>query len=248
MAGKEDGTVRVGTSGWHYAHWIGPFYPPGTRSSDMLARYAQGFDTVELNSTFYQLPSARTLAGWCETTPKGFVFACKASRYLTHLKKLDVSRRSIQRFFRAVDRLGDRLGPILYQLPPNWHRNADRLRTFLGHLPHGYRCAFEFRDESWIAPEIADLLSARNAAYCAYDLAGRRPDVPVTADFMYVRLHGPDGPYRGRYHGRTLNMWARRIAAWRRTGRDVYCYFDNDEQGYAAQDALRLKVRLAEGE
>ncbi|MDE3155992.1 MAG: DUF72 domain-containing protein [Acidobacteriota bacterium] len=238
------GRVRVGTSGWHYAHWVGPFYPEETRPSQMLAWYVRSFDTVEINNTFYQLPAAPTVRRWREEAPEGFVFACKASRYLTHLKKLDVSRRSIVRFFRVVELLGDRLGPILFQLPPHWHQDLERLRTFLARLPEGHRYAFEFRDETWIAPAVTDLLLAHHAACCAYEFAGRRPEVPVTADFMYVRLHGPGGAYEGRYQEATLSAWAEQIADWRRGGREVYCYFDNDEQGYAAADALRLKEKL----
>ena len=181
MSARRSGRVWIGTSGWHYPHWVGPFYPDGTRAADMLGWYATCFPTVEVNNTFYRLPPAATFRAWRDAVPRGFVFACKASRYLTHLKKLNVPRRSVSMFFRRADVLGDRLGPVLFQLPPRWHRNAERLRAFLKALPAGHRMAFEFRDESWLAPEVFDLLAAHDAACCAWEFAGRTPDVPLTA-------------------------------------------------------------------
>jgi uncharacterized protein YecE (DUF72 family) len=234
------GTIHIGTSGWHYTHWVGPFYPQGMPPSEFLGSYARRFATVEVNNTFYQLPSPKTLADWRAGTPAGFVFACKASRYITHMKKLKDPSQSTEKFFRAIDGLGDKLGPVLFQLPPRWRADAQRLARFLKALPKGYRFAFEFRDESWFNPEIHDLLAGHNAAFCAYDLDRRRSPVTLTADFAYVRLHGPGGPYRGTYDGRTLSGWARRFTSWSGKGIDVYCYFDNDEMGYAALDARRI--------
>jgi uncharacterized protein YecE (DUF72 family) len=239
------GVIRVGSVGWHYAHWVGPFYPRGIRASEMLAWYARRFQTVEVSNTFHHLPSAATLKRWCEQTPRGFVFSCRANRYLTHVRRLDASRRTIVRFFRAIDVLGDRLGPVVFQLPQYWRQNIPRLRRFLARLPSGYRFVFEFGDESWRAPEIVALMTAHNAAYAASDPAARRTPVPPTADFVYLRLHGPDPLTPGPYHGRTLSLWARRIDAWRREGRDVYCCFGNDVRGHAAADAMRLKAQLA---
>lgn len=236
--------VMVGTSGWHYKHWVGPFYPEGIRPSDMFDWYAAHFRSVEINNTFYRLPPASTFDGWRARAPRGFLFACKASRFITHVKRLAVDASSIARFFEAVDHLGEHLGPILFQLPPRWHRHVERLGAFLDELPRGYRYAFEFRDEDWIAPEITALLQAHGAAYCAYDFDGRQPEVPLTADFVYVRLHGPAGRYQGSYHDRTLRRWAQRMRAWQDEGRVVYCYFDNDQQGYAAADAARLEEML----
>jgi uncharacterized protein YecE (DUF72 family) len=238
--------IVVGTSGWHYRHWIGPFYPEGTRAADMFRWYAARFRSVEINNTFYRLPPASTFDGWRAQAPSRFLFACKASRYLTHVKRLAVDASSIRRFFDAVDHLGDHLGPILFQLPPRWHRQVARLSAFLAALPRGYRYAFEFRDEDWIAPEITEQLQAYNAAYCMYDFEHRQPEVPITADFVYVRLHGPDGRYQGSYDRRALARWARRIRAWQEEGRDVYCYFDNDQHGYAAADARRLDEMVRE--
>lgn len=242
---KAPGALHIGTSGWHYRHWVGPFYPPGTEPADFLGFYARRFRSVEINNTFYHLPDRATLAAWRAATPSGFVFACKASRYLTHMKKLRDPEEATRNFFDVVTALGEKLGPVLFQLPPHWHADAGRLAQFLAALPQGFRIAFEFRDESWFAAPVFRLLERRGAACCAYDLDGRRSPVRMTADFAYVRLHGPDGPYRGRYDGRTLAGWARRLAAWQRSGRDAYCYFDNDEAGYAAGDALRLSFMLA---
>jgi uncharacterized protein YecE (DUF72 family) len=241
------GKIHIGTSGWHYAHWVGPFYPEGTEPHAFLAYYARGLHSVEINSTFYRLPEPATLAEWRDITPDGFVFACKASRYITHMKKLKDPARTIRRFLAAVATLGGKLGPILFQLPPRWRVDVERLARFLAALPEQFRFAFEFRDESWFTPEVCDLLARHGAAFAAYDLDGRRSPVRVTAGFVYVRLHGPDGPYRGQYDGRTLAGWARHITAWREAGLDVFCYFDNDEAGYAPQDAMRLAGMVASG-
>jgi uncharacterized protein YecE (DUF72 family) len=235
-----NGEIYIGTSGWHYGHWIGPFYPEGMEPGDFLPFYACKLRSVEINNTFYQLPEPATLAEWCTVTPAGFVFACKASRYITHMKKLKDPEQTTRRFFDVVATLGEKLGPILFQLPPRWHVDGERLKQFLGLLPQGFRFAFEFRDESWFTPLVCELLARHGAALCAYDFDGRQSPVRVTSSFIYMRLHGPDGPYRGQYDGRTLAGWTKRFLAWRKSGLDVYCYFDNDEAGYAAQDALRL--------
>lgn len=239
-------TARIGTSGWNYRHWLGPFYPPGTRARDMLSHYAQRFETVEVNGTFYRLPSPETLAGWRDHVPEGFAFACKASRYITHMKKLNVDETATAPFLEAVGTLGPRLGPVLFQLPPRWRANPDRLDGFLALLPGGHRYVFEFRDETWFSDEIYDVLRRHGTAFCIYDLEGRTaPDVE-TGPFDYVRLHGPgEEAYRSAYDDAALDGWAAWIADRLGRGRDVYCYFDNDEAGHAPNDALRLRERLA---
>lgn len=236
--------IRIGTSGWRYDHWVGPFYPEGIRPADILPYYAERFPAVEINNTFYQLPDPKTPGAWRDATPNDFRFAVKASRYITHMKKLKDPHDSVRRFFEAVEALGDKLGPVLFQLPPKWGRDLGRLEEFFEALPRGRRYAFEFRDESWLGDETYELLEKRNAALCIYDLDGRRSPARTTADFVYVRLHGPDGPYQGSYDGRTLNGWARRFRRWRDEGRDIYCFFDNDDQGYAPRDALELQRML----
>ena len=236
--------VRIGTSGWHYQHWRENFYPPGEAPS--LAWYAQRFDTVEINNSFYRLPSAGTFQSWRERSPPDFLFAVKASRFITPLKKLTDTGSSFEKFFAAIAHLGPKLGPILFQLPPGWRCNAGRLESFLETIaPKRLRSAFEFRNETWFGPEIEALLSRHNAAFCIYDIAQRRSPLPATADFVYIRLHGPEAAaYTGSYGDEALLEWAARIQAWRSEGRDVFCYFDNDQKAYAAADALRLKAIL----
>jgi uncharacterized protein YecE (DUF72 family) len=236
--------IRIGTSGWSYDHWVGPFYPPGTAAGDRLAHYACRFDSVEINNTFYRLPSPETFEAWRAAVPESFVFACKASRYITHMKKLKDAPDATRRFLEAIASLGERLGPVLFQLPPRFRVNPERLADFLAALPEGHRYAFELRDESWHEERILALLRDHAAAFCVYDLAGRRSPVLVTADFAYIRLHGPSAAYQGSYDDRTLRGWAERFHGWQGEGLDVYCYLDNDEAGHAARDALRLKAML----
>ena len=242
------GRIHIGTSGWHYDHWVGPFYPSGTSSEDFLSLYTRFFRTVEINNTFYQLPARETLADWHHVTPDAFLFACKASRFITHMKKLSDPKQSVKRFFHAIEVLGDKLGPVLFQLPPRWHLNVDRLKRFLDALPGSWRYAFEFRDDTWFTQDTLKTLAEHGAAFCIYDLAGRQSPEAVTTDLVYIRLHGPEKAYQGRYRTRALARWATRCQAWSKEGRDVYCYFDNDEKGYAAQDALALKRMIEEGQ
>jgi uncharacterized protein YecE (DUF72 family) len=237
-------SIHIGTSGWSYEDWKGPFYPADLPSEDMLAYYAGHFSSVEINSTFYRLPEVWVLDHWLDTVPEGFVFSAKASRYITHLKKLKNPVDTLSPFLDRISRLGGRLGPILFQLPPRWGLDLSCLQAFLESLHKGRRYAFEFRDTSWFRRETWRLLARHDAAFCIYDLDGRLSPKAVTADFVYVRLHGPDGPYRGSYEFQTLAGWAGAISAWTRQGKAVYCYFDNDQRGYAALNALRLKGML----
>jgi uncharacterized protein YecE (DUF72 family) len=240
-----EAAIHIGTSGWHYAHWEGPFYPEGIAEGDYLEHYAAHLDTVEVNNTFYQLPAQETLQNWRETVPQGFVFAVKASRYITHIEKIKDPDEPVATFLTLIEVLSDKLGPILFQLPPNWHFNQERLAAFLEVLPSGHRYAFELRDPDWLNSEAYEMLEAHNAALCIYDFHGRQSPKKVTADFIYVRLHGPCGPYRGKYSPRALAGWARAFSTQLRRGRDVYCHFDNDQVGYAAQNALELQDMLA---
>ncbi len=237
----QDCDIRIGTSGWHYKHWVGPFYPLKTPGSKMLAHYQQQFDTVEINNSFYHLPKHAALECWRDSTPLDFVFAAKASRFLTHMKKLKEAEQGLERFLEAIETLQQKLGPILFQLPPQWELDFERLKTFLPLLPEHHRYAFEFRNATWHVPQIYDLLREHNIAYCAFHLAGEHSPVEITADFAYVRLHGPGGKYQGSYCERALADWCERIRRWKRDLKAIYLYFDNDQAGYAAQDALRLK-------
>jgi uncharacterized protein YecE (DUF72 family) len=233
--------IRIGTSGWHYDHWVGPFYPDDMKAEDFLAFYAERFTAAEINNSFYQLPSAETLAHWRDTVPDGFLFTAKASRYITHMKKLKDPQASLERFLERIAVLDPKLGPLLFQLPPNWRANVERLEAFLDALPIERRCAVEFRDDSWWNDDVYAALERFGAAFCPFELAGQEAPIEVTADFVYLRLHGPGDAYQGAYDDDRLRPWAERLLAWRAEGRDVWCFFDNDEAGYAAINAARLK-------
>jgi uncharacterized protein YecE (DUF72 family) len=234
--------IRIGTSGFHYKHWKGPFYPPKTPASAMLDFYTQHFDTVELNNSFYRLPPASAFDSWRDATPENFVFAVKASRFITHNKKLKDPENAVDNLLPRAARLGEKLGPILFQLPPKWRVNPERLRNLLAILPSEIRYTFEFRELSWMNAEVNDILRRFNAAFCIYELAGYHSALSVTADFTYVRLHGPaTGKYQGSYSEQRLSQWARQIEVWAKELEAIYVYFDNDQAGYAAANGSRLK-------
>ncbi|MEB3827409.1 DUF72 domain-containing protein [Phormidium sp. CCY1219] len=233
--------IHIGTSGWHYAHWRSAFYPEDIAKRDWLNFYADRLPTVEINNSFYKLPSPETLREWRDTVPKEFVFAVKGSRYITHQKNLKDPEQTLEKFMDRVQVIEEKLGVILFQLPPHWHYNGERLRNFIERLPQQYRYGFEFRDRSWFNEEVYTLLSECGMAFCIYELAGERSPKTVTADFVYLRLHGPDGAYRGEYDTNSLCQWAEEFANWTKQGKEVYCYFDNDEAGYAARNAIALQ-------
>lgn len=236
--------IHIGTSGWHYQHWRNTFYPEELASEDWLDYYTQHFHTVEINNSFYQLPEEKTLKQWRGKVPEGFSFTVKASRYITHQKKLKDPQQSLPSLLERIAILGDKLGLILFQLPPRWHCNPERLGEFLAALPEDYRYVFEFRDRSWFNPEVYELLATHQAAFCIYDLAGELSPKEVTADFIYVRLHGPDDAYQGQYSTQTLSGWAGAFSTWTSQGKEVYCYFNNDQFGYAARDARHLQSMI----
>jgi uncharacterized protein YecE (DUF72 family) len=239
--------IRIGTSGWHYKHWVGTFYPERLPASKMLEFYLRHFDAVEINNTFYKLPRVDMLRAWRDAVPADFRFAVKGSRFITHNKKLKDPENAIENILpRAVEGLGPKLGPVLWQLPPKWKQNLERLDAFLAILPPELRYAFEFRHESWVTAEALQVLRRYNAAFCIYELAGYQSPIEVTADWTYVRLHGPGGKYQGSYPRATLRRWADRIAAWSADLKQIHVYFDNDQAGYAARNALTLKELVAE--
>ncbi|HEV2605088.1 MAG TPA: DUF72 domain-containing protein [Microvirga sp.] len=241
------GALRIGTSGWHYASWRGPFYPAKLRPADFLSFYQQRFSTAEINNSFYRLPTAEAVTAWRESTPEDFLFAWKASRFITHMKKLKGVEDSIDLVFGRMAALGAKSGPVLFQLPPMLHADRERLAAFLAFLPRGYRYTIEFRHPSWYEASILDLLREHDAALCLSDHAAAPAPWEVTAGWVYIRGHGADGRYAGNYSDDTLDDWARRIAAWRAEGRDVYCYFDNDIKSAAPTDAERLVARTSGG-
>lgn len=236
------GRVFIGTSGWHYKHWLGLFYPERFPASKMLEFYIRHFDTVELNNSFYHLPQPTSFDNWRESTPRNFVFAVKGSRFITHMKKLKDPESSTVRFFAGAERLKKKLGPILFQLPPHWNLNIERLEEFLTALPRGHRYAFEFRDASWLVEEAFEVLRKFNAALCLHDLAAMKTPHEITADFTYLRFHGPtEAKYQGSYSKRQLKLWAERIDDWRARLKAIYVYFNNDIGGHAVWNAKTLK-------
>lgn len=236
--------IHIGTSGWHYKHWRGPFYPPRLPTKNWLSFYAERLHCVEINHSFYRLPTPATCTGWYNQTPGNFLFAVKAWRLITHIKRLLDCAEAVQTFLPPVQTLGEKLGPILCQLPPRLPCNPQRLADFLRLLPQDQRYTFEFRDPHWHNQTVYDLLAAHNAAFCMFELAGFRSPEICTADFVYIRLHGPDGPYRGCYDAPALHGWAEKLRHWQAQGKEVYLFFDNDEAGFAVQNALDLQQRI----
>jgi uncharacterized protein YecE (DUF72 family) len=232
--------IFIGTSGWHYKHWLGTFYPERLPASAMLDFYLRHFRTVEINNSFYKLPDIRTFESWRDNTPPGFVFAVKASRFITHNKKLKDPENALNNFLPRAEALGAKLGPILFQLPPHWKLNLDRLEEFLQALPRYHRYTFEFREPSWHNDQTYDLLRRYNAAYCIHEIAGFHTPLQVTADWSYIRLHGPGAKYQGSYEQVALRTWAERIRQWSGTLKAIYVYFDNDQAAFAAHNALEL--------
>jgi uncharacterized protein YecE (DUF72 family) len=239
------GEARVGTSGWTYKDWRGPFYPAGLRAASELEHYASVFDCTEINGSFYRLPSEAAVAAWRTRTPEGFRFAWKVPRYLTHYRRLKDAAESVALIFERMGGLGEKSAAALFQLPPQLKRDDERLASFLPLLAGRGRCVFEFRDPSWYAPEVFALLAAHDAALCVSDHAAAPAPWLATARFVYVRGHGPTGRYHGSYEDPALDAWADRVRAWRGEGRDVLSFFDNDIKAAAPADALRLRERLA---
>lgn len=190
------------------------------------------------------MPAKKTMETWRDTVKSDFIFAVKASRYITHMKKLREPEKSVDRFLERISILRDKLGPILFQLPPHWNINIERLSSFLSFLPKEHRYTFEFRDESWFAAEVYEMLAEHNVSFCIYDLDGFLSPKEITADFVYIRLHGPDGPYRGKYSKKQLAGWACAFAGWAHKVGEIYCYFDNDQAGFAVQNAMALNAML----
>jgi uncharacterized protein YecE (DUF72 family) len=237
--------LRVGCSGWQYKHWRGEFYPVALPLSHWLEYYAERFDTVEINNSFYRLPEAATFADWHARVLNDFVYAVKASRFLTHIKKLKDPEGPLDRFFRRVGQLEGSLGPVLYQLPPGWHVNLDRLNTFVAALPPGHRHVLEFRDPTWYVDQVYDTLTRHGVAMCLHDMAGAAPpNRRLVGPFIYLRFHGPQ-KYGGRYSNETLADWATWCAARLIEGTPVYAYFNNDIGGHAPRDAVRLRNLIA---
>jgi uncharacterized protein YecE (DUF72 family) len=239
------GQVRIGTSGWIYKHWRGAFYPERLPAREWFAFYARSFDTVEINNTFYRLPSADAFAAWRDQAPPGFLYAVKASRYLTHMKKLKDPAPALERILGRSRLLGPHLGPVLYQLPPHWRCDLDCLRQFLAALPRDLWHVFEFREPSWYNDAVRDLLTEAGVGFCVHDMRGSESPDWVTGPLAYLRFHGPtELKYAGRYTPDHLRRSAERIEQIRDAGHDVFAYFNNDNRGYAVANARELKELL----
>ncbi|MFB3926922.1 MAG: DUF72 domain-containing protein [Syntrophales bacterium] len=234
--------IRIGTSGWNYGHWRGIFYDEDWPKTKWLEFYARRFSTVEVNATFYHLPKPKTVENWRLRTPERFLWSVKASRYITHIKKLRDAREPLERFFNSAVLFGEKLGPVLFQLPPSLKYNEEVFTEFCRLLPRERRHVLEVRNKSWLADDAFSRMEDFNIALCISDTAGRYPYAEaVTADFTYIRLHGSKVLYASDYTEKELQEWARKIRKWKR---DAYIYFDNDYAGYAPKNAMRLKEIL----
>ncbi len=237
--------VWIGTSGWTYDSWRGPFYPKDVPKKQWLAWYGREFATAEINGSFYRTPSLQAVRGWREQTPKHFTFAWKASKFITHWKRLsEKSVNSIELMQTRLEALAPKLGVVLFQLPPQFAKNRERLAAFLAMLPDRYRYAFEFRHRSWYDDDVLALLRSHDIALCLSDHHDAPAPWEVTARHVYVRGHGPGGRYKDHYPEKTLRAWAREIARWKRQRRTVFVYFDNDQKSAAPLDARRLIAML----
>lgn len=231
----------IGTSGWHYDHWKGAFYPPGLSKSKWLKFYSQYFPTLELNNSFYKLPSEKAFSGWRESSPPDFLFAVKANRFITHIKKLRNTSEALENFLSRARWLGEKLGPLLFQLPPGMERSEKLLDEFLSLLPKGSDYVFEFRNESWLEQSIFKILEKHGVGFCIYDMPGFTTPLIATVDFAYIRFHGSVLMYGGCYSDEELKVWSERICRLYQGLRAVYIYFNNDAEGFAVRNAQTLQ-------
>ena len=242
----DKGNVFIGTSGWNYSHWgKGVFYPTGLKQKEWLCYYSQRFTTVEINSTFYRLPKETVFERWANTVPTHFNFVIKVSRYITHIKKLNQPEQALTKFLENVSLLKKKLALLLFQLPPFLKAHQPHLTHLLDFLKDqeiipGVRSCFEFRNSSWLEEETFHLLTRHNAALCFADWPELNVTEPVTADFIYLRRHGPTSLYSSGYSSREIKKDAGKIKKWAEEGKDIYVYFNNDAEGWAIKNALSL--------
>ncbi len=237
---KKDPGIFIGTSGWNYETWKGAFYPASLPKTKYLGHYASIFSTVEANSIFYQMPAAKVLAQFVREVPDDFLFSVKANRYITHIKRLNDGRKILQPFLSRMDILGDNLGPIAVQLPPNWGFNRERLKSFLEAMPRDRRFVFEFHDSSWYNESTYESLAEKNAALGIYQAGEKITPWISTADFVYIRLHNPRVKKGGKIQG-LLDTWMEKLREWHDSGKDIFCYFDQAGDDCAATDALGFR-------
>ena len=234
----------IGTSGWHYDHWQHLFYPDKLAKAKWLEFYARHFTTVELNNSFYRLPSEQAFAAWRDSSPANFTFAVKVSRFITHIKRLKNSEEPVDTFLARAKILVEKLGPLLYQLPPNMHRDDARLESFLSILPQGMKHVLEFRHESWLDDRVFEILGRYNVGLCVFDMPYFSCPLVATADFAYIRFHGSTGLYSSCYSDDELAEWARRLASLPSKVKAIYVYFNNDAEAFAVRNAMTLRGYL----
>ena len=235
---------HIGTSGWHYDDWRGRFYPEKLAKAAWLGFYAGHFNTVELNNSFYRLPSEDAFTNWYNSSPPDFTFAVKVSRFITHIKRLKNTGEAVENFISRARILNEKLGPLLYQLPPGMHRNDEVLDSFLSILPPGMKHVFEFRHESWLEEEVFEILRRHNVGLCVFDMPDFTCPLVATADFAYIRFHGSGALYSSCYTDEELADWAERIAELGTSLEEVYIYFNNDVEGFALRNARTLGAYL----
>ncbi len=237
-------TILVGTSGFSYDHWRGRFYPEKLVKAKWLEFYVTHFTTVELNNSFYRLPSEAAFATWRDSTPADFIFAVKVSRFITHIKRLKNTEDAVETFITRAKILGGKLGPLLYQLPPNMHRNDEVLTSFLSTLPQGMKHVFEFRHQSWLEEKVFEILRKYDVGFCIFDMSSLACSLVVTTDFAYIRFHGRAGLYSSCYSDEQLADWAKKLANLVANLKEIYIYFNNDAEAFAVRNAITLRGYL----
>jgi uncharacterized protein YecE (DUF72 family) len=234
----------IGTSGWHYDDWRGRFYPEKLPKEQWLEFYALHFTTLELNNTFYRLPKDTVFQKWHDASPDGFVFSVKVSRFITHIKRLKDCDNEVTKFMSRASLLKEKLGPLLYQLPPGLHRNDEILVKFLSILPRGRKHVIEFRHESWFDEDVFEILRRYHTGFCVFDMPKLTSPLIATADFAYIRFHGSGSLYSSCYSDEEMNDWAKKITRLTEDLEAVYIYFNNDVSGYAIKNAATIQKYL----
>jgi uncharacterized protein YecE (DUF72 family) len=247
--GKGFGWLKyyIGTSGWHYDHWRHRFYPDKLPKAKWLEFYSRHFTTVELNNTFYRLPSEEAFTNWHDSSPADFAFAVKVSRFITHIKRLKDSQEPLDNFLDRAKILSEKLGPLLYQLPPSMHRDDERLESFLSILPAGTKHVIEFRHQSWLDDGVFAILRQHNVGLCVFDMHDLTCPLLATADFAYIRFHGSTDLYSSLYSDEELMEWAKRLAGLAPEVKESYIYFNNDTEAFAVKNAVTLGGYLERG-
>jgi uncharacterized protein YecE (DUF72 family) len=242
------GKILIGTSGFSYKDWIGRFYPEDLPSNQWLEFYSQNFTTLEFNNTFYRIPRPQTFINWKKRVPSDFVFSVKVNQRITHWKRLKIDSNDWGFFWQRASLLGEKLGVLLFQLPPSFKKDSQRLAKFLEQYKPPVRFAFEFRHQSWFDQEIYQILKAFNCSLVFHDAqAFPRPPFKATADFVYIRFHGQEVLYNYEYSSDQLKGWAEKIIRWQKQGRDIFAYFNNDPEAFAVKNAKEL-LEMVEGQ